>query len=197
MRLAARVFAGLCDDDDDGAAAVRVPRYDKALFSGKGDRLPEHQWSEVNSPGAPRVQVVLFEGWCLGFRALRPSDLRKKWEGESRTLRQHELQHLDFINTKLRDYDTLTNLFDAFIHLDAEDTSHVYDWRLEQEQCLRAERGGAGMTDEQVLRFVDGYYPAYELYSDGVRAGVFKDRPGHQLRIIVGKDRQVKDTAVI
>lgn len=38
---------------------------------------------------------------------------------------------------------------------DAEDTKHVYQWRLEQEAALRASKG-AGMSDEQVYRFVDG-----------------------------------------
>lgn len=57
------------------------------------------------------------------------------------------------------------------------------------------------MTDEQVKNFVDGYYPSYELYVDGLREGVFKtlkkdgevdDWEGRQLRLVVGKDRKVK-----
>lgn len=46
-------------------------------------------------------------------------------------------------------------MFDAFIHIDAEDPKWVYDWRLEAEVKLRAAKG-SGMTDEQVKRFVDG-----------------------------------------
>ena len=38
---------------------------------------------------------------------------------------------------------------------DAEDTHYVYPWRLESEAGLRAARG-KGMTDEQVIKFVDG-----------------------------------------
>ena len=38
---------------------------------------------------------------------------------------------------------------------DAEDTKFVYDWRLQQEAALRASKG-AGMTDEQVINFVNG-----------------------------------------
>lgn len=38
---------------------------------------------------------------------------------------------------------------------DAEDTQYVYEWRLEQEAALRATKG-AGMTDEQVVDFVNG-----------------------------------------
>ena len=47
------------------------------------------------------------------------------------------------------------SMFDAFIHIDAENPKWVYTWRLEAEVKLRIEKG-SGMTDEQVKRFVDG-----------------------------------------
>lgn len=41
------------------------------------------------------------------------------------------------------------------IESDAEDPLYVYDWRLEPERAMRAEKG-KGMSDEQVIKFVDG-----------------------------------------
>lgn len=38
---------------------------------------------------------------------------------------------------------------------DAENPLFVYDWRLEPERKMREEKG-KGMSDEQVIRFVDG-----------------------------------------
>lgn len=93
-------------------------------------------------------------------------------------------------------------------HSDAEDTQYVYKWRLEQEAALRAAKG-TGMTDEQVVKFVNGCeylytsmtlteaneyldYPAYELYTDVLREGIYKE-PGKQLRLVVGSDRRVKE----
>jgi len=38
---------------------------------------------------------------------------------------------------------------------DAENTQYVYDWRLQQESAMRASKG-TGMTDEQVVNFVNG-----------------------------------------
>lgn len=75
----------------------------------------------------------------------------------------------------------------------------MYGWRQEQEDHLRLDRGDplAGMTPEQVVRFVDGYFPAYELYTEGVRKGILPDRPGCQLRMVVGKDRKVKEAIKI
>jgi D-glycerate 3-kinase len=173
---------------------IKLPVYDKAAFSGQGDRLPEDQWRPVNEPDQAPVQAIIFEGWCVGFRPLEPADVEAKWIAENRTLFKHRLEHLLAVNDMLRLYNEITNLFDAFIHIDAEDTEYVYDWRQQQEDHLRLERNdpNAGMTPDQVARFVDAYYPAYELYTDGVRAGIFPGRPGCQLRLVVGRDRRVK-----
>lgn len=111
---------------------------------------------------------------------------------------RHKLAHLELVNERLGAYEAVTGLFDAFIHIDAEDTGFVYEWRREQEVRLRREKG-TGMTDEQVVRFVDAYYPAYELFSDQLRRGLFPadTQPGRQLRLVVGKDRKVRQTIVI
>lgn len=191
MQLARSFFEGITS-----GRLTHVPSYDKAAFSGQGDRLPESKWAEVNSPGQPKVKVVIFEGWCVGFRALPETEVETKWKGSSRTLQKHKLEHLLFVNDSLKSYDAMTDLLNVFIHIDAEDTQYVYDWRSQQEAALRRERG-TGMNDEQVIKFVDGYYPAYELFADNVRNGIFPNNPGHQMRLVVGKDRRVKDHFVI
>ncbi|KAL1865427.1 hypothetical protein VTK73DRAFT_5241 [Phialemonium thermophilum] len=176
---------------------TRVPQYDKAAFSGQGDRVqPDTLWTAINEPGQRPVEVVIFEGWCVGFRALPPAEVEAKWRGPSRTLHRHKLEHLLFVNERLAAYDAVTDRFDAFVHIDAADTEYVYDWRRQQEEALRRDRG-AGMTDEQVVKFVDAYYPAYELFSDKVRAGIFRDKPGCQLRLVVAKDRSVQEKIII
>lgn len=38
-------------------------RYDKSAYSGKGDRADAASWPQAQGP----VDVVLFEGWMLGF----------------------------------------------------------------------------------------------------------------------------------
>lgn len=177
---------------------THVPQYDKSAFSGQGDRVPESQWQQVNGPPQSPVQVVLLEGWCVGFRALNPFEVEARWKAPSRTLQTHKLEHLLFVNEKLTAYDVITDLFDAFIHIDAENTEYVYEWRQEQEDVLRFERGpDAAMTEEQVTLFVDGYYPAYELFADGVRRGIFTGTEGRQLHLAVGKNRRVKDSRII
>lgn len=179
---------------------VPIPRYDKSLFQGRGDRVPREQWPIVTDP-CTTVQVVILEGWAVGFQPLSPEQVRARWEApESRTLRQHKLEHLLLINENLAQYvAVLKDLFDAFVHLDSEDTAHVYAWRQEQEDSLRRAKHDetAGMTPEQVVRFVDGYYPAYELYTEGLRRGIFAHRQQCQLRIVLDRERRVKQVITI
>lgn len=223
MALAAQFFQAIRRGEP-----AAVPQYDKSAFAGAGDRAPPETWERVNEPGQPRIAVVIFEGWCVGFRPLTADGVEARWrtavasslsattteagplaatkegeEGTSRavaaaqsTLAQHKLEHLLFVNERLRAYDEISDLFDAFIHIDAEDTRWVYDWRQEQEVMLRRDKG-TGMTGEQVIRFVDAYYPAYELYSDKLRQGALVGKPGCQLRLVVGKDRKVRQKIII
>ena len=51
---------------------VRVPRYDKALRNGRGDRLPRDQWALVT--GTSLHCVYYFRG--IGFRCISRPNLR-------------------------------------------------------------------------------------------------------------------------
>ena len=42
---------------------LSIPRYNKAAFQGRGDRKSKEEWPTVAKP----VDVILLEGWCLGF----------------------------------------------------------------------------------------------------------------------------------
>ncbi|KAL2385321.1 hypothetical protein RJZ90_001391 [Blastomyces dermatitidis] len=192
---------------------TKIPAYDKSAYSGQGDRLPESEWEVVNdvSAGQKRVKVVIFEGWCVGFRALPEEKLLKAWEdavqlrmrgldGYMGRLGYVKFEDVKAINDALKEYDAFTD--------DAEDTHFVYDWRQEQERNLLSTKG-AGMTVEQVNKFVDGYYPSYELFTPTLRTGVFvpKHKPeqqrgsagddcswkGKQLRLTVNRQRKVEE----
>ncbi|KAI9684419.1 MAG: hypothetical protein M1829_002229 [Trizodia sp. TS-e1964] len=173
-------------------APARIPRYDKSLFAGAGDRTAPSAWPSINPPA---VDLVLLEGWSLGFRALPAPALQAKYAA-SGALRAHRLDDLEAVNGYLQGYDFLTDGLAAFIHLDAADLRFVYLWRAEQEAQLRAARG-AGMSEEQVRAFVDAFMPAYELYAGAVRAGVFPGSEGRQLRLVLGRDRRVVEVARI
>lgn len=107
---------------------IKVPSYDKSAFNGAGDQEPESEWPTVNAKGNPPVEIVIFEGWCVGFRALSDTEVEKKWklakddfqrDGDSYKgqLGKQTLESVSFVNDNLRQYDELTDLFGAFIHM--------------------------------------------------------------------------------
>ncbi|CAI7660168.1 unnamed protein product [Penicillium glandicola] len=209
--LGEEVFASLAAE-----CPTAIPQYDKSAFEGQGDRVPKSQWRVVNEEGQKKVKVVIFEGWCVGFRAWDDQTLRAKWEAAVRQKEAGEyygrLGHVKFedvkaVNDALKRYDVLTDKLDALIHIDAENPRFVYEWRQEQERTLRAAKG-TGMTEEQVNHFVDGYYPSYELFTEILREGAFKPTPrnpsasssdwqGRQLCLVVNRDRRVQEVIKI
>ncbi len=110
--LARSVFSSLRQN-----APTRIPQYNKAAFSGQGDRQPQDQWLKVNFKGQKTVKVVIFEGWCVGFRSLSEHDLKQKWEhavmareagGCIGRLGFNTLESVATINAALREYDQIT-----------------------------------------------------------------------------------------
>jgi D-glycerate 3-kinase len=168
-----------------------IPSYDKSKFDGRGDRVPRSEWIIAQPP----FDVILLEGWCLGFQAISESAIVEKRSSSTgvSTLSQHMLEHLQFVNDKLRSYSRMWERLDAMVWLNARDIKFVYIWRLQQEHAMKAALG-RGMTDDQVKRFVDGYMPAYELYIDGLMRGdLFAENPGRPiLRIDYGKNRDIE-----
>jgi D-glycerate 3-kinase len=115
VKLGIKTFAAITNRK----ANIRVPSYDKSAFTGAGDRLPTSKWEVCNRNDEPPVEVVIFEGWCVGFRALSDAEVERKWEAavqdfEARgdayegRLGRLQLDSVLFVNNKLRDYDELT-----------------------------------------------------------------------------------------
>lgn len=110
------------------SANVKIPSYDKSQFSGAGDRRPQSEWQIVNRDGQKPVEVVVFEGWCVGFRALNDGEVEEKWRAAKAQAEKKDgsykgrlgklkLEDVMFVNRKLREYDALTDRFAAFIHM--------------------------------------------------------------------------------
>lgn len=129
---------------------VSIPRYDKSLRQGRGDRSDNSLWPKMKGP----LQIVLFEGWMLGFKSVDEC-------------RRHDLEMihngLPTVNEFLRDYAGLHFLFDAWVVLKVESPIVVYDWRLEAERNMR-KAGKPSLSDAQVQDFIDRFMPAYQAY---------------------------------
>ncbi|KDN62538.1 hypothetical protein CSUB01_02255 [Colletotrichum sublineola] len=189
---------------------IKWPAFDKSLFGGEGGRVPIDKWETV--PRSPPLEVLIFEGWCLGFQPLSDAEVEQKWlkakeqastnnsenpQFSTMTLASHALEHLLVVNKNLQRYcDSFMGpwRFDAFLHLSTDQLINVYHWRLDQEKALR-EKKGTGMTDAEVVRFVQGYMPAYELYLDKLaREPFFPEQDGRKkahVHVVLDSDRNV------
>ncbi|WPK26883.1 hypothetical protein PUMCH_004251 [Australozyma saopauloensis] len=143
----------------NGTVPVGIPFYDKSAFNGEGDRLD--LWGAVDKT----VDVVLFEGWMNGFKAIDPTLFPAAYmcTGTESVVQKTHMYHLEEINADLGRYEPLWGLFDRFVYLKTDVEKNVYKWRLQQEADLISKRG-TGMTDAQVVQFVDRYMPMYVLY---------------------------------
>ena len=145
----------LMDVLSNGVAEVSMPRFDKA----EDTRAPASTWPRVASP----VDVILFEGWCVGAIAQReaaliePVNALERDEDGDGTWRR-------YVNTQLKvDYAALFGRIDILAMLQAPSFDAVYGWRSLQEQKLaekvrREGLSGAKVMDaEQIRRFLMFY----------------------------------------
>lgn len=122
LALGQEVFASL-----RAGKPTAIPQYNKAAFAGQGDRVPRDQWETVNQEGQEVVKVVIFEGWCVGFRAWDDNTLRQKWEAAVRAKEEDpayngrlgyvQFEDVKAVNDALRGYDSLTDQLDALIQM--------------------------------------------------------------------------------
>lgn len=127
---------------------VFLPQFDKASDT----RREVSEWPRVAAP----VDVVVFEGWCVGARPQPPEALiapvnllesEEDADGRWRT----------FVNTALDGaYQPLFARIDRLALLEPPGFEVVAGWRGEQEAKLRA-RTGRGQSEAEIARFVAHY----------------------------------------
>ena len=135
--------------------AAPLPRFDKA----SDDVVPREQWPIQEPP----VDVILFEGWCVGARPQAAAELTAPINALERD-EDPDASWRRFVNQQLvGDYQKLFAYIDSLLMLKVPGMDAVYQWRLLQEQKLtkrlanNTERGSAIMDAEQIIRFVDHY----------------------------------------
>lgn len=136
----------------DAASTLALPRFDKA----RDDRAPRTVWPEVAGP----IDLIIFEGWCVGSRAQSDDEL-------SSPVNALEEQHdaagdwRRYVNEQLRtQYADVFDDIDALVFLRAPGFDAVHRWRLEQEQKLAARTTGNPsklMDSTQLTRFIQHY----------------------------------------
>ena len=133
---------------------VALPRFDKAA----DDRAPVEAGLRIQAP----VDVVLFEGWCVGAVA-QPDAALVAPINDLERIDDHSGLWRRYVNDRLKDdYARLFSRLDMLAMLQAPSFATVFDWRALQERKL-AERiqreGGPGrtMTTGELNRFIMHY----------------------------------------
>ncbi len=148
--LANQCFTALCKSETGN---VSLPTFDK---------LADDRARETNDFSTP-VDIIIFEGWCLGATAQteqslidpineleRAHDANGKW-------RRHANHHL------AHDYAKLFDWIDFWVMLKAPSFDSVLSWRTEQEEKLaqqtkaRGDSGKKPMSREAILQFIQHY----------------------------------------
>jgi len=136
-----------------GAGETALPRFDKAT----DDRAPVDAWPVVAGP----VDIVLFEGWCVGARPEPAKTLAAPINALERE-RDPDGAWRAHVNAALAGpYRPLFARPDLLVLFTAPDFETVLAWRQEQEIKLRgrlaATGQGGAMTDDEVAVFVQHY----------------------------------------
>lgn len=124
--------------------ALRLPRFDKTLRSGQGDRSG---WCEQNA------QALVLEGWLVGYEPVSTTALLG-WDA----LGEHDLSPLERAwlphwNRALELYTPLWQTCHSIWVLEPVHPERVLRWRLQAEVRQRR-RGGAAMNPDAIARLV-------------------------------------------
>ena len=139
------------------ARRVAVPAFDKAT----DDRAPEQDWPRVEAP----VDVVLFEGWCVGARPQSPEALGDP-VNRLEAAEDRDAAWRTGINERLStDYAELFARLDLLVMLRVPSFDSVFEWRALQELKLRerlygasaGSEGSPGLSPAGLKRFIRHY----------------------------------------
>jgi len=140
----------------DGSAETLIPRFDKS----RDERMPEAQCDRIS--GA--VDIIVFEGWCVGARAQSDEQLIEP-VNSLESEQDADLVWRTSVNQALAgEYQVLFDLLDELIMLQAPSFESVFNWRLEQEEKLAAGLGNSVsdrhqgiMSASQISEFIAHY----------------------------------------
>lgn len=121
---------------------VAIPRFDKSACGGAGERTAPEIVSSVD--------VVLFEGWCVGMRPVAEEVFH---QAPSPIDTPEDVAFAQEMNRQLQAYVPLWERLDGLLVLYPQDYHWSVQWRQEAEQKMKAQ-GKAGMSDDDIQEFV-------------------------------------------
>jgi len=125
---------------------VQVPRFDKSLHGGSGDRTHAETVQDIG--------VVLFEGWFVGARPIDPQGFD---QAPSPIDTDADRAFAREVNRRLQNYLPLWDQLDRLMVLYPMDYRLSQQWRREAEQTMK-DQGKSGMSDAEIEQFVTYFW---------------------------------------
>lgn len=127
---------------------VYLPRFDKSLWNGQGDRIEP---DIINQP-----DIIFFEGWFVG---VQPIDETQFNDAPLPIKTEEDRQFAKDINENLKAYLPLWKKLDRLIVLYSKDYRFSKKWRKQAEQKMISS-GKTGMNEQQIEDFVNYFWKA-------------------------------------
>ncbi len=145
----------------DEREAVSIPKFDKSLKEGSGDRLPRGQWPIVEG----KIDVIFFEGCGIGSEPVAADELSRPINHLERSAGsdEEEIRFRQRSNSELGSYQQLFSLVDKLVVMHTPNLGNSYRWRQMQEDRLLA-RSGTAMSPATVRDYVDYCLPTVQRY---------------------------------
>ncbi len=144
---------------------LKLPRFDKSI----DDRCPKKLWYKINS----RPDVVILEGWCVGAKAQKNSQIIKPINSLEKS-KDLSLVWRKYVNDQLKkQYKNLFKQLNEIIYLRAKSFKVLKEWRIKQEKRLwlksKNKKNLRIMNKSDIINFMQTY--------QRITQNMFKDVP--------------------
>ena len=144
-----------------------MPKFDKSI----DDRCIKKKWYKIKS----RPDVVILEGWCVGARAQKKSQIKRPINSLEK-IKDHDLIWRKYVNTQLStNYKNLFKELNEIIFLKASNFRLLQKWRVKQEKKLSLQSKNKKnlkiMSKTDIINFMHTY--------QRITQNMFKDAPNY------------------
>ena len=162
---------------------LEVPKFNKAI----DDRYKKSLWYKLKS----KPDVVIFEGWCVGAKAQKASELKKPINSLEKVYDQ-KAEWRSHVNNQLKTkYKTLFNQLDGLLYLKAKNFNLLRKWRLKQERKLWIQKKNKKnlkiMSSGDVVNFMQTYQRiTQQMFKDALKSSstIMNLNSNHQIEKI-------------
>jgi D-glycerate 3-kinase len=162
---------------------LTVPKFNKAI----DDRFKKSLWYKLKS----KPDVVIFEGWCVGARAQKASQLKKPINSLEK-VHDQDIKWRSHVNNQLKTkYKSLFKQLDGLVYLKAKNFNLLKNWRLKQERKLwvqtKNKKNLKIMSSGDVINFMQTYQRiTQQMFKDAIKSSsiIMNLNSNHQIQNI-------------